>query len=368
MKIPLLHVTHLIESFAAGSLTALSTLCAHVQDGIRHSVIYSHRQETPADFQSFFPPDTQFYHVAMCRSVHPWRDALAYKNIIHLLRKLQPDVLHCHSSKAGVLGRLAAWQLGIPAAYTPHGYAFLRTDIPRPLSQLYKFVEYGMAYMGKAIIACGEEEFHISQKFAHKNAEIYFVANSIHPQPAQRPLLTLVSAETSPRLQVGTMGRVAPQRDPALFGALAKELQHEALWTWIGASQDEANLPPHVQKTGWVNRPTAMAALDTLDIYIQTSRWEGLSYSILEAMSKGKPVIATDIPANRAVIKHGVTGFLGKNVQELSAHVRTLLSDPARRLRMGEAAQDYIQTHHSAASVYRVYHDIYRKLAVAREN
>lgn len=93
-----------------------------------------------------------------------------------------------------------AWQLGIPSAYTPYGYAFLRTDIPRILAQVYKLVEYGMAFAGQAIIACGEEEFRFSQAFAHKNTEIYFVANCIDEQPVQKPL---IPQQISPRLQVG---------------------------------------------------------------------------------------------------------------------------------------------------------------------
>lgn len=360
-----MHIVHVIESFAAGSLTALSTLCTHVCNDVRHSILYSLRPETPSDFREAFPATTRFIHVPMHRKVHPWDDVRAYCTIITLLRQLQPDVVHCHSSKAGVLGRLAAWRAHIPCAYTPHSFAFLRTDIPLCLRVLYKNVERVMAHFGQATIACGEEEYLLAQHFSPKNAVCYLIKNSIATCEPDASINSTTD-ETLP-LRVGILGRLTPQRNVPLFSAVADTLQQDAQWIWVGAPrEDDGALPPHVQRTGWVNHSAAMAYLDSLDVYMQTSCWEGLSYSILEAMGRGKPVVATDIPANRAIIQHGVTGFLGTDACDISAYVRTLLTDAALRRTMGEAARAYIRDSHNASSTYRAYADIYRAIAAMR--
>ncbi|MEG2173695.1 MAG: glycosyltransferase [Desulfovibrionaceae bacterium] len=359
-----MYIVHVIESFAAGALTALSTLCKHVQEDTRHDVIYSLRAESPVNFCNIFPDSTRFYHVPMRRSVHPWGDMCAYWAIILLLRQLQPDVVHCHSSKAGVLGRLAAAQLGIPSVYTPHGYAFLRTDIPSCLCAVYKGVEYLMARIGQATIACGVQEFALAERLTPKNHAAYLVENSVEvialPPPAR-------DTSESALLQVAILGRLTAQRAPELFGTVADALRHEAQWTWIGAPADDvASLPSHVRRTGWVDHTKAMTLLDALDVYVQTSLWEGLSYSVLEAMSRGKPVVATDIPANRAIIQHGVNGFLARDAQEFTQYVKMLLSDAALRHGMGEAARAYIGAHHSAAVVYPEYVNIYKAILATR--
>lgn len=147
---------------------------------------------------------------------------------------------------------------------------------------------------------------------------------------------------------------------------MSSTLHDTADWYWIGAPpKDKENgcfLPAEVIRTGWIDREQALHYMAMLDIYVQTSRWEGLSYAMLEAMAMGKPVVATDIPPNRAIIQHGITGLLGKDADTLTAHVRTLLNDADMRQRMGAAARDYVHTHHNAASTYAAYRQLYHRL------
>lgn len=306
----------------------------------------------------------------MQRSIHPVQDIRACCAIVRHIRQIQPDIVHCHSSKAGVLGRLAALYTGTPCAYTPHGFAFLRTDLSTPLKKGYWAVERGMAMLGQHTIACGEEEYAIAQSLSPRgtaHSHVHLIKNSISLPASSVPCTPHDTAPHAP-LRVGIVGRLAVQRNPQLFSTIATALQQDAHWVWIGAPKDHAGiLPAHVECTGWLNHNAAMACMDTLDIYIQTSQWEGLSYSVLEAMGKGKPVVATDIPANCSVIQHGITGFLGSNAQQLTAHVRTLLTDHPLRQRMGAAACDYVARHHSAEATYAAYTPIYKAIA-AKQN
>lgn len=95
---------------------------------------------------------------------------------------------------------------------------------------------------------------------------------------------------------------------------------------------------------------------------MHTSLWEGLSYAVLEAMALGKPVVATDIPANKALIEHGHTGFLGHTPQNMVELLWRLLRDSALRHRTGEAARAYIERQHDASQSYQAYAQLYAHL------
>lgn len=357
-----MHILHIVESFAAGCLTALSTLCHAVRPGFHHSVAYALREETPQNFASLFPPDVEFHAVPMGVGVLPGLHAC--RELSALIRRIRPDVVHCHSSKAGVYGRIAALHCHVPSVYTPHGFAFLRTDVAPVTRAAFRGVEWLVARAGQAIAACGAEEYVLSRQLAGRGRTVVFVRNAVDLRFLDSQVAQMPVSKAKGRVLAGTCGRTVPQRAPELFGDIACRLREEVDWTWVGATEAAAVcLPQHVMRTGWLERTAALGRLAELDIYVQTSRWEGLSYSILEAMALGKPVVATRIPSNEVVIEDGVTGFLGNDAPELAEHVRRLSRDAALRARMGAAARACIADHYDAARIYQGYADLYRQLA-----
>lgn len=355
-----LRVLHVVESFASGCFTALQTLCNVVQDDVQHDIAYGVRRETPGEFAAQFPPGTGFLPLRIQRDVRLAADALAYREIVACIRKIRPDVVHCHSSKAGFLGRLAAWRCGVPSVYTPHGYSFLRTDIGTGKRCLFRMGEWLATRFGDCIAACGEQEYSEASRLGRTiricNSVDLETLASVTPMdvPCDRPL-------------VGICGRLDVPRHPALFGAVADQFAETAAWVWIGGSRGQnASLPPHVMVTGWLPRAQALSWTARLSVYLQTSLWEGLSYGILEAMALGKPVVATRIKANEAIVEHGVTGFLASDAEELCGYVRLLLEDEKLRVRMGQAAREKVAEQYDAKRAYRAYADLYAALARAR--
>ncbi len=358
-----LHAAHIVESFGGGTLTAVSYLCKALGDGFSHTVIHSLRAETPENFMDMFPASVRFIKVDMNRKIDAWRDFSAYCELARVLPPLRPDLVHCHSAKAGFLGRAAAWSCGIPSIYTPHSYSFLQNNLPRPVRWFYWCAEWAATRLGTAIAACGEEEYRLARKLGGAGYPVAEIKNAVVLDDIKEPSFAVRPGE---RLKVGMCGRFAPQRDPDHFFHVARSLGQEADFVWVGAEKGLPGFPASVEATGWLRRTESLARAEALDVYIQTSLWEGLSYGILEAMAMGKPVVATRIPANESVIKHGETGFLSNGPEDTVRHVRELLRDAALREKIGRAARAVILEKHDANVAYKAYGDFYRRVAALK--
>lgn len=256
------HIVHVIESFGAGAFAALLNICNH-PGGFRHSIIYSTRPETPENYNELFPEETAFRFVAMSRAINPIKDARAFLRILVSLKELKPDTVHCHSAKAGGLGRIAARCLGIPSVYTPHGYSFLQTDIPSWRKMLYTMIEKTITPLGTAIAACGEQEYSLALRLCGKRQRVFLIKNSIDLDMLST-VCPAVHDKDLPR--IGMSGRCALQRNPELFTALAKELSPKSRWLWIGADAEDPALPDCIHKTGWMSRESALSLVSSLDI------------------------------------------------------------------------------------------------------
>lgn len=362
MKKP--HVAHVVESFGAGCLTSIATLCRMMRDDFRFSVIHSLRPETPENFRALFPPEVEFQYLPeMENRIHPFKNFRAYRALKATLKKTAPDVVHCHSSIAGFLGRMAAFSGPWPVLYSPRGYSFLRDNIG-PINRAACTAMEWLAARGNSItVACGEEEYAYAARLAPKE-KCFFIPNALDLAAIDACAGSPSEKAPGEPLLAGTCGRLSLQRNFVYFSKVAG-LVDEARWIWLGAPEDTDLLPQSVARTGWLNREQALSGMAKLDIYVHSSAWDGLSNTLLEAMALGKPVVATDIPANRAVVEDGVTGFLCRDETHMAETVKKLLADAELRAKVGRAARTYIEEKHDAAKVYQNFGALYRRLAGA---
>lgn len=358
------HVAHVVESFAAGCLTSIATLCRMLRADFRFSVVHALRPETPRDFRALFPPEVEFLYLPeMENRVRLKKNVRAYCSLKAALKGIAPDVLHCHSSIAGFLGRAAAFSGGWPVLYSPRGYSFLRANTSRFNKAACAAMEWLAARGDSITVACGEQEYGYARRLAPKE-RCFFIPNALDLEQIDACIGNAPEKSAGAPPLAGTCGRLSVARNFAFFANVAR-LVDDARWIWLGAPEDTTLLPETVARTGWQTREQALSGMAKLDIYVHTSAWDGLSNTLLEAMALGKPVVATDIPANRAVIEDGVTGFLCRDERQMAETVKKLLADPALRARAGRAARNYIEDNHDAARVYQNFAALYRRLSGA---
>ena len=257
------HVAHVVESFAAGCLTSIATLCRVLRDDFRFSVIHSLRPETPENFRELFPPEVEFHYLPeMENRIQPKKNLQAYRALKTVLDRTAPDVLHCHSSIAGFLGRMAAFSGRWPVLYSPRGYSFLRVNIS-PLNKAACVAMEWLAARGNSItVACGEQEYGFAARLAPRE-KCFFIPNAL--DLAAIDACAGVAPKTSPGepVHVGTCGRLSLARNYDYFSRVAG-LVDGARWVWLGAPEDTDLIPESVARTGWLDREQAKAGRSNL--------------------------------------------------------------------------------------------------------
>lgn len=329
MSLALLLATELIEDQRAG----------HEVFGISASGPYVERVEALG-----------VTHVPIRHFTRSWSlgsDLWAFLELVRTLKQLELDVLHTHTPKAGVMGRIAGRLAGVPVVVnTCHGL-WARPEDPL----LKRTFVYGLEALATRFsdfeLFQNAEDAHTMRRFL-KQGRWKVVGNGIdlerfQPDPGGR---TRVRAEWGVRddqLIVGTIGRRVREKGLAEFAEAAHQLRDRAVFVWVGPEDaTDAAQVPHQDAIRFVGERSDMPAVySALDVFVLASYREGFSRASMEAAACGLPMVLTDIRGCREVGNDGVHLLLVPPRQgaPLAAAINRLLHDPELRQRLGEAAR-----------------------------
>jgi|SRR5690625_1810539 len=284
----------------------------------------------------------------LVREIDIKRDYLAYKQIVQHLKASKPDLIHLHSSKAGVLGRLAAKKCNIPAIFTAHGWAF--TEGVSPLKRFtYKYIERFSAPLAHRIITVSDYDRNLAllNKVASKE-KIVTIHNGIYQTPHYD-----VHDRTNALCRLIMVARFEQPKDQAfLIEALStlKALNWHLTLIGDGPTLEPArklakrhNLAHRIHFTG--HRNDVAQQLIEADLFLLISNWEGFPLSILEAMRARLPVIASKVGGIPEAVVDGKTGYLipRGDIKELVRKLQLLISQPDLRYRLGKSGEERFQ-------------------------
>ncbi|MGP1585267.1 MAG: glycosyltransferase family 4 protein [Schwartzia sp. (in: firmicutes)] len=262
-----------------------------------------------AGIESVIVPD-------LVREISPCRDMRAVLAIRRLLLERRPDLVHCHSSKAGIVGRLAAWLLGIPSIFTAHGWAF--TEGVAPLKRrFYQWLEMAAGFWARRIVCVSEYDRRLGcQWLPMHGKKMVTIYNGISPEASMR------SEVSSGALRLVMVARFAPPKcQEDVLRALDRLREHGEKLTievdFIGEGTTCARVQRMAQQLGLEdtvrflgNRTDVPALLPRYGGCLLISQWEGFPISILEAMRAGLPVIASHVGGVAEAVTEGENGFL----------------------------------------------------------
>lgn len=362
-------IVHVIEPMAHGVFIWVIDMANNlVRNGYEVTVIHSLREDTPKNWRELFDPKVELIHVQMGRAINPMTDIKALYRITREIKRINPDVIHGHSSKSGVLARAAGFLLGRNhrTLYTSHAihYPLIEHPVKRAI---YKALELVAYWMGGTIIACSKREYEIILKEITKGntKRLACISNGIDLSQITLKDYSVVND----KVKVGVLGRISTQKAPQVFAAIAKNvLSHrqdvEFFWVGNGEPKDEAMLAQAgVTVTGFLSRADAVKVLSSLDIFLQTSLYEGLSLALLEAQAAGIPAVVTNIPGNDEVVQHELCGFVGNDEAELTAYLERLIDSSALRQQLGLGAREYVDKEFSFDAMGDQYKALYKEIA-----
>lgn len=246
----------------------------------------------------------------LVQPMDPPKDLRAVFALVGLLKRIKPDLVHAHTSKAGFHARLAAWLCGVPSVFTAHTWCFAEGT-----ARMWKLVgtplEKAAARVCHKIIAVSEANRQLALDQGLPANKIVTIHNGIPDSPERaRPggdsgvVKILMVARFVRQKDHATLLRALPElngRAEVLFaggGPLRQEM--EELARELGVAQ-------HVRFLG--DRHDIPDLLASSHIFALPTNWEGFPISILEGMRAGLPIIASDVGGVSEAVKDGVTGF-----------------------------------------------------------
>lgn len=232
-----LTVMHITESFGAGVLTAMSQWVNALADyGVRNIVVHGRHPETPTAYREMFAAGTKFIRVHMAREIAPFRDVATLITLCRIMRTYRAEIVHLHSSKAGLLGRVAARVVRVlRALYSPHGFSFLRTDISERSQRAYRAVETFGARLGGVVVACSNGEYEEARTLT---TNVTLLHNSVDLTEIDEVLANLRKVGARQQLTIPSNGRISAQRGPDLLREVAERVSEQLpgrfRFVWIG--------------------------------------------------------------------------------------------------------------------------------------
>ena len=290
----------------------------------------------------------------MSRAINISQEYRAYKKIKKILKEIQPDIVHTHASKAGLLGRMAAFSLRIPVVvHTFHGHVF-HSYFGKFKTTFFKQIERYLAKKSTGIIA-------ISALQKHELADVHKIVNQekikviplgfdlqkfqegrIEKREAVRAQYKLSDDEVA----ITIIGRLAPIKDHDYFLNVIEEVLKQTpqeIKVFIVGDGSEKNhiedrvnklneaYPNRIMMTSWILDIATF--IQGMDIVCLTSKNEGTPVSLIEAQAAGVPVISTDVGGVRDAMEDGKSGFVVKreNIETYIKNLRLLIEDDKLR-------------------------------------
>lgn len=325
------------------------------------------------------PYRQRYEHLALGRTVtipHRQFRIGAAVRLSAYVKRYRIALVHTHGKGAGIYGRLVSLLTGRPCIHTPHGVHVAQYS--KPVFRLYRAYENRTAWLVRHLLFVSEEERDSAR--AHglwPGCRYSVIPNGVEAvAPSARRALrakTRRSLNIAPsQPTVVTLSRFNHQKNMAEAYEIARHLP-DVLFLWVGDGPEAAGLKEKLA-TDKVNNIRLLGSRDDpspilacADVYLSTSRWEGLPLALLEAMAMALPIVASDVVGHRELVEGAGAGCLYAPgaADEAADLLRTFFSDMSLLAKLGGQGQDVQRERYSAACMADAVSETYREAAAA---
>jgi len=352
-----MRICHVITKPELGGaqLSTLNLISNLPEDRYQVSIITSPTGILKHEFKSF-KNATVYFSPFLTRPMNLISDILASIDIYNIYRCNRFKIIHTHSSKAGIIGRWAALFAGIPVIiHTAHGWPF--HDYQNPLERIFFILlEKITAVFTTKIICVSKKDIETGLKYKIAPKEkfvlikygipLYQFKDSNCNKAEKKKELGINNEDPV----IGMVACLKPQKSPLDYVKACIDVYNEmpgVNFLLIGDGILKKRCKAELRKTslngrfiftGW--RRDVSELLDIIDIVVLTSKWEGFPIAIIEALAKGKPIVATDVGGVRELVKDGVMGYITRprEYKDTTGRILNMLKDRGSFFKMQEEA------------------------------
>jgi glycosyltransferase involved in cell wall biosynthesis len=318
------------------------------------------------------------------REIQPVADVRAFLGLVRLIREFRPAIVHTHTAKAGLLGRLAARLTGVPVVvHTFHGHV-LRGYFGPAKTAVFRGLEAGLGRLADAIVAVSDavKDDLVTLGIAdRRRIRVVPLGLDLEPFTAALPRgalrLDWNVPDDSPL--VGMVGRLVPIKDIPTFLEAAvrvRQARPRCRFALVGDGEERARLEGRAREMGlgdavtfhgW--HPDMTAVYGDLDVVVNCSRNEGTPVALIEALAAARPVVATRVGGTPDLLGNGERGRLvpPNDPEALSRAILETLDNGEEARNKARAGRRYVLERHSSARLVSDIDALYRELLAAKE-
>jgi glycosyltransferase involved in cell wall biosynthesis len=311
------------------------------------------------------------------RRVKAVSDIRALWVVLKSVREFDPDLVSAHSTKAGFAARLACAVLRRRVVFTAHGWAF-GEERGRLRTRILVLMESLAARVTAKIICVSDHDRHLALRYGvAQPGKLIVIHNGVDPKPFldANPVGVRTEFNLGQNRVMTTVGRLAPPKDPLTLLTACRSVKGDFVLLVVGDGELRSTVECSVSKGGSghsvvlagerVDVPEILAASD---VFVLSSRKEGLPYTIIEAMVAGLPVVATCVGGVPELVEDGVTGFLVPpgDPAALAEALQKVLDDSELRHGMGHAGREKALREFSLDDMLRKTRRVYEEVLQKR--
>lgn len=370
-------ICHITEATSGGVWTHIKQLAQHVdRDKFEQHFILSSKKNKELIYLDFLYGHP-VHVIDMERNIKLGYDFLAVVRIINVLRKNQFDIVHCHSSKAGAVGRLAAIFAKIHnVIYTPHAFSFFNTHSKSRI--FFMVIEKVLLRWTYKVICVSEDELELSLLSGFPRMKMSVIRNgveipSLHVNQVDGNSYSKVRDFTANSFVIGFVGRMEEQKDPLTLLHALSRLPSNVKGCYVGDGNMMSIVKKQASTLGVQNRVLFMGEQDNVfplltffNLFVSASRWEGLPYTVLEAIASSVPVVLTDVPGHRELVRHREDGLLYRvgDAEELASQITYAFRHQEHIKEMAEKAMNKVKTKYTVSIMIKSYESLYQGIQV----
>lgn len=371
----MIKILYILEATSGGTQKHVIDLAKKIdKTEFQIDIVYSTNRNKNFEQESY-GIFNKMYGLPITRSGSP-SDIINILKIRKIIKENKYNIVHCHSTKAGFVGRLATFLSRHPnVIYSPHGFMFCDTRI-RMRRLLYLYLEKYLGFLTNKLVAVSGSERDLALEHnIVPNNKIVTLYNSIDPSDFDdfnyvNKVPDKLLDENS-EIILGTVGRLYYQKDPLTLIKSFKLINERFPNTKLiivgdGPLENECrhlinklNLQDKIELAGF--QKNSKAYYKIFDIFLLSSHYEGLPYALLEAMIMGIPSVGTNVVGIKDLIIHGETGYLAKEEDHVgfANAVINLLENPALLSSFSENAKRITKNNYNFNDGIKEYQEFY---------